>query len=330
MRPFEYLQASDPADGVAQASRHQGARFLAGGTNLVDLMKEDIEQPTHLVDISRLALRDIAPGNAGLAIGALATNADTANHNAVRTQYPLLSQAILAGASGQIRNMATNGGNLLQRTRCQYFYDISMPCNKRRPGSGCAAREGLNRIHAVFGWSEACVAAYPGDMANALVALDARVRILRRDNTEATMPLASLYRLPGSDPAKDTNLAPGELIVGIDLPAASERYAAHSHYLKVRDRSSYAFAMVSVAAALDIKDGVIQSARVVLGGVAHMPWRVEDAESLLAGGPPGEARFQQAADRAFQDARPLSHNQYKIELGKRAVVRALTLASRPA
>lgn len=269
MRPFEYVRATDAATASAAVAQMPSARFLAGGTNLLDLMKEDLERPDRLVDITRLPLRQIARTSGGIAIGALATNVETANHSLVREHYPLLTQAIVAGASGQLRNMATNGGNLLQRTRCQYFYDLTMPCNKREPSSGCGARAGLNRIHAILGWSEACVATYPGDMANALYALDARVRFRTTDGQERTMPVADVHRLPGDSPQQDTNLRHGELIVAIDLPVAAAAFARNSHYLKVRDRASYAFALVAVAAALHLDGNKIRHARIVLGGVAH-------------------------------------------------------------
>jgi xanthine dehydrogenase YagS FAD-binding subunit len=328
MRPFDYVRAADAPAAASAVIAMPGARYLAGGTNLVDLMKEDVEQPERLVDISRLPLRQIARTRAGLSVGALATNTETANHPLIRENYPLLTQAIVAGASGQLRNMATNGGNLLQRTRCNYFYDVAMPCNKRLPGSGCGAREGLNKIHAILGWSESCIATYPGDMANALYALDAGVRVRGVDGTERVMPVSSLHRLPEDTPQQDTTLAHGELIVGIELPVASAVFARHSHYLKVRDRASYAFAMVSVAAALDIEGGLIRQARVVLGSVAHKPWRSEEAEALLRGQRPGEALFQQAGQAALKDARPLAHNAYKVELGRRSVARALMRAAR--
>ena len=325
MRPFSYVRAADPAAAVRALAANPGGRFLAGGTNILDLMKEDIERPTQLVDVSRLGLTEIKEERGGLSIGALATNTATANHPLIRARYPLLTQAIVAGASGQLRNMATNGGNLLQRTRCQYFYDTTTPCNKREPGSGCGAREGLNRIHAIFGWSDKCVATYPGDMANALYALEARVRIMGPDGKERTIPVGEFHRLPGDTPDKDTNLQHGELIVGIDLPPSS--LAKHSYYLKVRDRASYAFALVAVAAGLEITGGVIRQARLVLGGVAHKPWRSAEAEAALRGRPATEPTFQRAAEAALAGARPLTHNAYKVELGKRAVVRALLRAS---
>jgi xanthine dehydrogenase YagS FAD-binding subunit len=326
MRPFNYVRASDPDAAARAVAANPRAKFLAGGTNILDLMKEDVERPTELVDLTRLNLAEIRETPGGLSIGALATNTATANHPAVRRDYPLLTQAIVAGASGQLRNMATNGGNLLQRTRCQYFYDTAMPCNKREPGSGCGAREGLNRMHAILGWSDECVATYPGDMANALYALDAVVRLRGPGGRERTIPVADFHRLPGDEPQRDTNLQHGELITAIELPRSS--FARNSYYLKVRDRASYAFALVAVAAALELQGGTIRQARVVLGGVAHKPWRSREAEAALAGQPAAEASFRRAADLALAGARPLAHNGYKVELGKRAVVRALMRAGR--
>lgn len=327
MRPFEYVRAENAGAGVEAVADVAGAKFLAGGTNLVDLMKEDVERPTRLVDISHLPFHKIERSRAGLSLGALATNTQTANHPLIRENYPLLTQAIVAGASGQLRNMATNGGNLLQRTRCNYFYDTAMPCNKREPGSGCGAREGLNKIHAILGWSEACVATYPGDMANALYALDASVRVRGADGKERLIPIGEFHRLPGDEPHRDTVLEHGELIVAIQLPVASAEFARHSYYLKVRDRSSYAFALVAVAAALRVENGAIKDARLVLGSVAHKPWRSAEAEVALKGQRLGEAVFQQAAQAALQQARPLAHNGYKVELAQRAIVRALMRAA---
>lgn len=328
MRPFEYVRASDAAAGAAAVSADPAAKFLAGGTNLLDLMKEDVERPTRLVDITRLPLREIRRTASGLSVGALATNTETANHPQIRENYPLLTQAIVAGASGQLRNMATNGGNLLQRTRCNYFYDTATPCNKREPGSGCGARDGLNKIHAILGWSESCVGTYPGDMANALCALDARVRVRAPNGQERLIPITDFHRLPGDTPARDTNLEHGELIVAIELPTSTASFARHSHYLKVRDRASYAFAMVAVAAALDLNGDTIRQARVVLGSVAHKPWRSIEAEHVLTGQRANEDMFRQAAAVALQDARPLAHNAYKVELGQRSIVRALMRAAR--
>ena len=326
MRPCRYVRASDPDTAARAVSSNPYAKFLAGGTNVLDLMKEDVERPTELIDLTRLPLAEIKEVAGGVSIGALATNTATANHPLIRSRYPLLTEAILAGASGQLRNMATNGGNLLQRTRCQYFYDTAMPCNKREPGSGCGAREGLNRIHAIFGWSESCVATYPGDMANALYALEAVVRVKAPDGRERTIPVGEFHRLPGDTPQKDTNLEHGELILAIELPPSP--FASNSYYLKVRDRASYAFALVSVAAALEVAGGRIRNARLVLGSVAHKPWRSAEAEEALAGRQVSEQTFQAAAEAALRGARPLAHNAYKVELGRRAVVRALMRASR--
>jgi xanthine dehydrogenase YagS FAD-binding subunit len=325
VRPFRYVRASEPDAAARAVAANPQAKFLGGGTNLLDLMKEDVERPNELVDLTRLQLKEIKPAGGGVSIGALATNTETANHPLIRQSYPLLTQAIVAGASAQLRNMATNGGNLLQRTRCQYFYDTAMPCNKREPGTGCGAREGLNRMHAIFGWSEKCVATYPGDMANALYALDAVVRV-RAAGRERTIPIHDFHRLPGDTPEKDTNLQHGELIVAIELPKSN--FAKSSYYLKVRDRASYAFALVAVAAALELDGRTIRQARVVLGSVAHKPWRSREVEAALAGKPVSEESFRQAAEVALEDAKPLAHNAYKIELGKRAIVRALMRASR--
>lgn len=324
MKSFKYERATDAASAVRTVSANNEAKFLAGGTNLIDLMKEYVERPSELVDITRLDLAQIRATPNGISIGALAKNTDTANHPLVRRQFPLLSMAILAGASAQLRNMATNGGNLMQRTRCQYFYDIAMPCNKREPGSGCGALQGLNRIHAIFGYSDKCVATYPGDMANALYALDAVVKVRGTNGQERTIPIQDFHRLPGDTPEKDNNLEHGELIVAIELP--KNNFANKSYYLKVRDRASYAFALVAVAAALETSGGNIKQARVVLGSIAHKPWRSAEAEQALVGKPATEATFKAAAEAAFKDAKPLEHNGYKVELGKRAVVLALQRA----
>ena len=326
MRPFRYVEARDANAATRAVAANPRAKFLAGGTNILDLMKEDVERPTELVYLGRANLAEIRETGGGISIGALATNTATANHPVIRRDYPLLTQAILAGASGQLRNMATNGGNLLQRTRCQYFYDTAMPCNKRQPGSGCGAREGLNRIHAILGWSEQCVATYPGDMANALYALDAVVRVRGANGRERAIPIQEFHRLPGTTPQRDTNLEHGELIVAIELPRSN--FAGNSHYLKVRDRASYAFALVAVAAALEIDGRTIRQGRIVLGSVAHKPWRSREAELALAGKPASLEAFERAAEAALANARPLAHNAYKVELGKRAVVRALMRASR--
>ncbi|HEY0459855.1 MAG TPA: xanthine dehydrogenase family protein subunit M [Pyrinomonadaceae bacterium] len=325
MRPFKYSRATDAGAAVKSVSANQDASFLAGGTNILDLMKEDVARPAELVDISRLNLTQIKTAKAGgVAIGALAKNTDTANHPLIRQNYPLLAQAILAGASGQIRNMATNGGNLMQRTRCPYFYDVAMPCNKREPGTGCGALEGINRMHAIFGWSEKCIAVHPSDMCVALVALDAIVKVQGADGKERSIPFADFHRLPGDAPEKDNNLNHGELITAIELP--KNNFAAKSYYVKVRDRASYAFALVSVAAALDVSGGKIKQARIALGGVAHKPWRASEAEKFLAGKDATDANFIEAANAEMKNAKGFEHNKFKIELGKRAIVRALSMA----
>ena len=326
MRPFKYTRASDPNGATTALAANPHAKFLAGGTNILDLMKEDVERPNELIDVTRLKLSEIKEAAGGVSIGALATNTDTANHPLIRRDYPLLTQAIVAGASGQLRNMATNGGNLMQRTRCQYFYDTAMPCNKREPGSGCGALEGLNRMHAILGWSDKCIATYPGDMANALYALDAVVRLRGANGSERTVPVNEFHRLPGDTPERDNNLEHGELIVAIELPKSN--FAKNSYYLKVRDRASYAFALVAVAAAVELDGSNIKQARVVLGSVAHKPWRSAEAEAALSGKPASEENFRAAADVALTGAKPLAHNAYKVELAKRAIVRALMRASK--
>ena len=326
MQPFNYQRVTDAQGAVRAIGAAPGAKFLAGGTNLVDLMKQHVEQPAHLVDISRVDLARIEElPDGGLRLGALARNSDTADHPLVRQRYPLLAQAILAGASPQLRNMATNGGNLMQRTRCYYFYDPAYgQCNKRKPGSGCAAIEGLNRIHAVLGTSSECIATHPSDMCVALVALAAQVRV-RNARGERMIAFADFHRLPGSSPQVDTNLRPDELILSIDLPNGP--YADHSSYVKVRDRASYAFALVSTAAALELDGNTIRSARIALGGVAHKPWRSEAAESLLRGKAANEASYRVAAEEALRGARVYKHNGFKVELAKRTIVLALTLAA---
>lgn len=329
MRPFKYTNAKDPASATTLLTGNTNARFLAGGTNLLDLMKEDVERPDELIDITRLSLaqiKSITVGNnkGGTSIGGLGKNTDAANHPLIRQNHPLLTQAILAGASGQIRNMATNGGNLLQRTRCPYFYEVAMPCNKREPGSGCGALEGINRMHAIFGWSEKCVAVYPSDMAIALAALDAVVTVRSANGQERSIPFAEFHRLPGDTPEQDTTLKHGELITAIELP--KNNFADHSYYLKVRDRASYAFALISVAAALETSGNKIVQARIAMGGVAHKPWRALKAEQMLVGKEATEATFKLAAAAEMADAKPLEHNKFKVELGNRSIVRALQMA----
>jgi xanthine dehydrogenase YagS FAD-binding subunit len=328
MRPFKYSKAGDTATALQKISEGTSVKFLAGGTNILDLMKEDVERPEGLIDITNIPLNDVklivtGANSGGISLGALAKNTTTANHPLVRQNFPLLTQAILAGASAQIRNMATNGGNLNQRTRCPYFYDVAMPCNKRQPGSGCGALEGVNRMHAIFGWSEKCVAVHPSDMCVALAALDAVVKVKGR-NEERSIPFSEYHRLPGETPEKDNNLNEGELITSIEIPP--NNFQKNYYYLKVRDRSSYAFALVSVAVALEMAGIEIKKARIALGGVAHKPWRVVEAENYLAGKTANENSFKEAARLALKDANPLSENKYKVELANKAIVRALMQA----
>ena len=324
MRPFKYSRANDAANAVQTVSANATASFLAGGTNILDLMKEDVARPTELVDVTKLNLVQIKSANGGVSIGALAKNTDTANHPLIRGNYPLLSMAILAGASGQIRNMASNGGNINQRTRCSYFYDVAMLCNKREPGTGCSALEGINRMHAIFGWSKECVAVMPSDMAIALAALDAVVKVQGKDGKERSIPFVEYHRLPENTPEKDNNLMHGDLVTAIELP--KNNLANKSYYLKVRDRASYAFALLSVAAALETDGDTIKQARIAMGGVAHKPWRALEAEKFLTGKAATEANFKAAADAEMKAAKPLEHNAFKVELGRRAIVRALTNA----
>jgi xanthine dehydrogenase YagS FAD-binding subunit len=324
MKPFNFTRANNQSEAVK--SIKPDGKFIAGGTNLVDLMKEGISLPSQLVDISRLPLSTIqASKSGGVTIGALAKNSDTANHPLIRTKYPLLSQAILAGASAQIRNMATLGGNMNQRTRCAYFYDVAMPCNKREPNSGCGALEGLNKNHAILGWSESCVATNPSDMSVALAALEAKVNILGTNGKIRTISFTDYHRLPEKDATKDNNLNAGELIISVDLPPIG--VPTKSHYLKIRERTSYAFALVSVAVVWYEKGGRMNSPRIVLGGVAHKPWRCIEAENFLGGRIADDENFKQAAEIALKDAKPLKDNAYKITLAKRAIVRALMNAN---
>jgi xanthine dehydrogenase YagS FAD-binding subunit len=311
---------------VRQVAASPGAKFVAGGTNLVDLMKMDVEKPPKLIDVTRLPLdkvEEIAGG--GLRIGALVRNTDLAYHPAIERRYPVLSSAFLAGASQQLRNMATVGGNLLQRTRCAYFYDSATPCNKRTPGSGCSAIGGLNRMNAILGTSDACIAVHPSDMCVALAVLEAKIRVTG-PRGEREIPIADFHRLPGDTPQRDTNLGADELITAIELPARG--FAANYTYLKIRDRLSYAFALVSVAVGLELDGGAIREARFALGGVAHKPWRNAEAEAALRGKPANEASFAQAADIVLRDAKGFGHNSFKIDLARRTIVRALSQAAR--
>jgi len=325
MNNFEFSRASDVADAVRQMAADPGARFVAGGTNLIDLIKEGVATPSRLIDITRLPLGRVdETGDGGLRIGALVPNSDLAYHPQIEKRYPLLRSAILAGASPQLRNMATTGGNLLQRTRCFYFYDTTTPCNKREPGSGCSAIDGLNRMHAILGISEHCIATHPSDMCVALAALDARVLATGRDG-ERSIAFADFHRLPGDTPELDTNLKKDEIITAIELPPKG--FATNHSYMKIRDRLSYAFALVAVAAALEIDNGAIKEVRLALGGVAHKPWRDRETEALLRGTRASRESFVQAADNMLRDAHGFGHNDFKIELARRAIVRTLTQAA---
>jgi xanthine dehydrogenase YagS FAD-binding subunit len=322
---FEYARASDVADAIRMMAADPAAKFIAGGTNLIDLIKEDVSRPSRLIDITHLPLRSVEDKpDGGVSIGALVPNSDLAYHPLIEARYPLLSSALLAGASQQLRNMATTGGNLLQRTRCHYFYDTATPCNKREPGSGCPAIKGLNRQHAILGHSGSCIATHPSDMCVALAALDATVRVTGARG-DRSIPFADFHRLPGDTPNRDANLEADEIITAIELPAAG--FATTYSYLKIRDRLSYAFALVSVAAALKLDGGKIKSARLALGGVAHKPWRDLEAEAVLGGAAANEESFNKAADVLLKGAEGFEHNRFKIELARRAIVRALTQAA---
>jgi xanthine dehydrogenase YagS FAD-binding subunit len=325
MNNFAYARAADVADAVRQIAADPDARFVTGGTNLIDLMKANVAQPSRLIDINRLPLKKIeeTPEN-GLRIGALVPNADLAYHPLVESRYPLLSSAILAGASQQLRNMASTGGNLMQRTRCYYFYDTATPCNKRSPGSGCSALTGQNRIHAVLGASESCIATHPSDMCVALAALEATVRTMSPAG-ERVIPFGEFHRLPGDTPEIDTNLRADEIITAIELPAKG--FASNYTYLKLRDRASYAFALVSIAVGLELDGANIKQARLALGGVAHKPWRDPQAEAALAGTRPDRESFARAADIILRGAKGYGHNDFKIELARRGIVRALRQAA---
>jgi xanthine dehydrogenase YagS FAD-binding subunit len=321
VKPFRYDRARGISGAVATLAGERAGVFLAGGTNLVDLMKLGVMEPDVLVDIRRLTsaeIEDLPDG--GLRIGAAVTNAELAADRRIRSRYPALSQALLSGASGQLRNLATTGGNLLQRTRCVYFYDTSTPCNKREPGTGCSALEGCNNDHAILGASGHCVATHPSDMAVAMVALDAVVRAMGPGG-EREIPIAELYRLPGQEPQRDTTLEHAELITAVDLPPLG--FSSNSRYRKVRERASYAFALVSVAAALQVQAGVVRDVRIALGGVAHRPWRARKAEDAVRGEPAGEERFRAAAETELADAAPLRDNAYKVPLARNLMTRTL-------
>lgn len=325
MNSFGYLRAQSVAEAVHALAADPGARVIAGGTNLVDLMKYHVARPTRLIDIGRLPLDKIETTTAGgLRIGALVSNTEVAYDERVESRYPLLASAILAGASPQLRNAATTGGNLMQRTRCYYFYDAGTPCNKREPGSGCPAVHGVNRIHAILGASEHCVATHPSDMCVALAALEASVEV-SGPNGKRSIPFAEFHRLPGDRPDQDNHLGPDELITAVELPEGG--FAEHHTYLKLRDRLSYAFALVSVAVGLELDGDRIVRARLALGGVAHKPWRNQEAERLLKGEQPNEQAFARAADLILREAQGLAHNGFKIDLARRAIIRALGQAA---
>lgn len=335
MIPFSYERAATPDSAIHELSGNTRAKLLGGGTNLVDLMKQNVEQPTTLIDITRLqSLAEVRAADGGHTVGALVRNSDLANTPDVLKSYPLLSQALLAGASAQLRNLATTGGNLMQRTRCYYFYDAALPaCNKRAPGSGCGALNGFNRIHAVLGQTDegaanphTCIATNPSDMNVAMAALDAHVEISGPKGTRI-MPVREFHRLVGKTPQLDTNLQHDELITAVHLPASAARFAQHSYYLKARDRQSYAFALVSVAAGLELDGNTIKSTALALGGVAHKPWTSKAAEHALVGKPAEEATYKAAAEAAMQGAKGYEHNAFKIELAKQCIVRAFTLAA---
>ncbi len=325
---FHYIRASDVENAVREVAGDPNAKFIAGGTNLIDLMKMDVERPTKVVDITRLPLKQIDETEAGgLRIGALVRNSDLAYHPLVEERYPVLASAIMAGASQQLRNMATTGGNLLQRTRCYYFYDVATPCNKREPSTGCSAIDGQNRMHAILGSSNACIATQPSDMCVALALLEARVHVSSACG-DRVISFADFHRLPGDTPQRDTNLNADEIITAVELPPKG--FAKNYTYLKIRDRLSYAFALVSVAAGIELVDGLIGEGRIALGGVAHKPWRDPQAEAALDGHPPDAATFNRAADILLREAKGYAHNAFKIDLARRCIVRALTQAARGA
>lgn len=328
MNRFDYVRADSIADAIAALADAADAKALAGGTNLVDLMKYDVAKPSRIVDINRLPLKEIGDTESGgVKIGALVSNSDLAWHPQIVKRYPLLASAILAGASPQLRNAATTGGNLLQRTRCYYFYDSSTPCNKRTPGSGCGAIGGVNRIHAILGASESCIAVHPSDMCVALAALDAEVEV-EGVKGRRLIPFDQFHRLPETTPERDNTLELGDLVTAVILPPTD--FGRHYTYLKIRDRLSYAFALVSVAAGLTMKDGIISDLRLAMGGVAHKPWRDKSLERTLHGAEANEANFRQFADEALREARGQGQNDFKIELARRTIVRALTQAARSA
>ena len=323
---FQYARAHDIASAIRHVAGDPHAKFVAGGTNLIDLMKMDVERPTKIVDITRLPLKEVeTTSDGGLRVGALVSNTDLAYHPVVQERYPVLASAIMAGASQQLRNMATTGGNILQRTRCSYFYDVTMPCNKREPGSGCSAIEGLNRMHAILGTSRACIATHPSDMCVALAMLEAKVHVSGSSGNRV-IAFAEFHRLPGNTPQRDTNLNPGEIITAVELPPKG--FAKNYTYVKIRDRSSYAFALVSAAVGIELDGDTIKEGRFALGGVAHKPWRDQEAEAALSGKPAREASFDHAARVLLRNAKGYAHNNFKIDLARRCIVRTLTQAAR--
>jgi xanthine dehydrogenase YagS FAD-binding subunit len=324
MIPFQYVKPSKAQAAIDTVNKEQTAMYIAGGTNLIDLMKRGVMNPEKLVDINKLPLRKIEKEDGATHIGALALNSAVAEDKLILEKHPLLAQALNAGASAQLRNMATVGGNLMQRVRCPYFYDTAMPCNKREPGTGCSALEGYNRMHAIFGHSDKCIAVNPSDMNVALVALDATV-LVSGPKGDRKIPFIDFHRLPGDTPHIDSNLQKGELITAVQIP--ENPYTKNVHYLKVRDRNSYAFALVSAAAALELNGTTIKSARLAMGGVAHKPWRLTEAEQFLAGKPATEVSFKQAAEVAMRGAKAFEHNKFKLELGPNTLVQALKNAA---
>jgi xanthine dehydrogenase YagS FAD-binding subunit len=324
MIQFSYSRPVTTKAAIDALAKDPTAKFIAGGTNLVDLMKKGVETPQKLIDINNLPLKEIKKQRGSLYIGALALNGDVADNKLVKQTHPLLSMALNAGASAQLRNMATVGGNMMQRTRCFYFYEPSLPCNKREPGSGCGAMEGFNRMHAIFGFSDKCIAVHPSDMAIALAALDATV-LVSGPKGNRKIPFLDFHRLPGDTPQIDNNLQKGELIIAVEIPDSP--FTKNVHYLKVRDRASYAFALVSVAAALDLNGKTIKNARLAMGGVAHKPWRLKDAERSLTGKQATEENFRQAAEIAMQGAKAFEHNAFKLKMGPNTIVEALKTAA---
>lgn len=322
---FEYIRTQSAKAAIEARAKNKSAQFIAGGTNLVDLMKKGVTAPDRLIDINGLPLKNITADAKGITIGALSLNSSIAEHAAVRSKFPLLSMALEAGASPQLRNMATLGGNILQRTRCTYFYDTTMPCNKRAPGTGCGAKEGYNRMHALFGAGEQCVAVHPSDACVALAVLDAVV-LVSGSSGERKIAFKDFHRLPGDNPELDNTLKAGELITAVQLPVNKFN---KNYYLKIRDRASYAFALVSAAVALEVSGGIIRSARLAMGGVAHKPWRLPGVEKFLAGKKATAALYREAANLALEGAQPLAHNAFKVKLGKAAILEALSKANAP-